>query len=151
MFITFSFPGSTLNTTFISSTNSNTTCRDGFSLINGICIAQCDSWEQSPHRVTVAVMVVELLATSVCLLAAILLFVIACIRWRTMWAINIIGMGVNWPHTNDDYGNCLHCNLLLWYIVRHTTSMHAPVCICTIEIAFAQHGFRGGSWNDRSL
>ena len=62
----------------------NITCAPEFSLINASCVARCDSWEQSPRHVTVAVMVVEIVAAALGLLAGFTLLVVSCIRRRNM-------------------------------------------------------------------
>lgn len=63
----------------------NITCAPEFSLINGSCVARCDSWKQSSPSVTFAVMVVEIVAAALGLLAGITLLVLSCIRWRNMY------------------------------------------------------------------
>ena len=47
-------------------------------------MARCDSWEQSPHEVTVALKVIVLIAASFGLLAGIIVVAISCLRWRVM-------------------------------------------------------------------
>ena len=62
----------------------NVTCAEHFENVNGSCVARCDAWEQSPHGVTIALTVVELVAASFGLLAGITLILLSVLKRRHM-------------------------------------------------------------------
>ena len=62
----------------------NITCRDQFSLINGICLARCDSWEQSSHKDTAVVLASLNSVPVVGIIGAIAVFAIAIYRRNAM-------------------------------------------------------------------
>ena len=68
------------HTTGTSSLPQDTVCTDQFIKINGSCLAQCDSFEQSPHDVTVVLTITQMYATCYELVVGIvfLIFFIFC-------------------------------------------------------------------------
>ena len=62
----------------------NITCRDQFSLIDGICLARCDSWEQSSHEDTAVVLASLNSVPIVGFIGAIAVFAIAFYRRKAM-------------------------------------------------------------------
>lgn len=64
--------------------SSNISCRDDFTLVGGVCMARCDSWEQSPHGQIVAVRVIVILAACIVLLTSAAVFVLSCLRRKSV-------------------------------------------------------------------
>ena len=60
------------------------TCRDDFYEINNTCAPRCDKWEQNPHNITIAVLVVQNFAAWLGLLVGIIVIISSCIRYKNM-------------------------------------------------------------------
>ena len=68
-----------------SSLPQDTVCADQFIKINGICYARCDSFEQSPHDVTVAVQNIQLVSACYGFIVGIFVLILSFVRWKTMY------------------------------------------------------------------
>ena len=66
-----------------------TVCADQFFKVNGTCYARCDSFEQSPHDVTVAVQNIQLFAACYGTTVGIIVLILSFVRWKTMY-VNMI-------------------------------------------------------------
>lgn len=126
------------------SVSSNTTCRDEFLLVNGACIARCDSWEQDPHDVSLALDLIELVGALFGLLGTIMLVVISIIRWRSMFsfpAVLIVYMTISF--------SIFTIFALMTYVARDklycetpetsvSSAVNNPTPFCTINGAVLQ-------------
>ena len=72
-------------TTSTSSLPQDTVCADQFIKVNGTCYAQCDSFEQSPHDVTVALTITRMFAACYGLIVGIIFLILSFVRWKTMY------------------------------------------------------------------
>lgn len=81
-----------INLNSTSSAPSNIQCRDEFFIKNDTCIPRCDSWEQDPHSVAVALDIVELVGAVVSILGTIALVAVSCVRWRSMFTFPAVLM-----------------------------------------------------------
>ena len=72
-------------TTGTSSLPQDTVCDDQFVKINGTCYARCDSFEQSPHDVTVTLKSVRLFAACYGFIVGIVVLILSFVRWKTMY------------------------------------------------------------------
>ena len=72
-------------TTGTSSLPQDTVCADQFIKMNGTCYAQCDSFEQSPHDVTVALTITRMFAACYGLIVGIIFLILSFVRWKTMY------------------------------------------------------------------
>ena len=72
-------------TTGNSSLQQDTVCDDQFIKVNGTCYARCDSFEQSPHDVTVALDIVQIFAASYGIIVGAIVLIISIVRWKTMY------------------------------------------------------------------
>ena len=68
-----------------SSLPQDTVCADQFIKINGTCYARCDSFEQSPHDVTVILTITRLFAAYYGLIVGIVFLILSFVRWKTMY------------------------------------------------------------------
>ena len=73
-------------TTGTSSLPQDTVCADQFIKVNGTCYARCDSFEQSPHDVTVVLRTAQLFAASYGLVLGIVVLILSFVHWKTMYA-----------------------------------------------------------------
>ena len=60
-------------------------CADQFIKINGTCFPRCDSFEQSPHDVTVAVQNMRLLSACYGIIVGIVVLIFSFVQWKTMY------------------------------------------------------------------
>ena len=72
-------------TTGTSSLPQDTVCADQFIKINETCLARCDSFEQSPHDVTVVLTITRMFAACYGLIVGIVLIILSFVRWKTMY------------------------------------------------------------------
>ena len=72
-------------TTSDSSLQQDTVCDDQFIKVNGTCYARCDSFEQSPHDVTVALSIIQIFAACYGIAVGTIVLIISFVRWRTMY------------------------------------------------------------------
>ena len=72
-------------TTGNTSLQEDTVCDDQFIKVNGTCYARCDSFEQSPHDVTVALDVIQTFAACYGTTVGAIVLIISFVRWRTMY------------------------------------------------------------------
>ena len=72
-------------TTGTSSLPQDTVCADQFIKINETCLARCDSFEQSPHDVTIILTITRMFAACYGLIVGILLIILSFVRWKTMY------------------------------------------------------------------
>ena len=72
-------------TTGTSSLPQDTICADQFVKVNGTCYAQCDSFEQSPHDVTVVLTITRMFAACYGLIVGIVVLILSFVRWKTMY------------------------------------------------------------------
>ena len=72
-------------TTGTSSLPQDTVCADQFIKVNGTCYARCDSFEQSPHDVTVAVQNMYLFSAYYGFPVGIVVLILSFVRWKTMY------------------------------------------------------------------
>ena len=79
-------------TTGNSSLQEDTVCDDQFIKVNGTCYARCDSFEQSPHDVTVAVEIIKIFAASYGMTIGIIVLIISFVRWKTMYVVQLTGL-----------------------------------------------------------
>ena len=75
-------------TTVNSCLSQETVCADQFVKINGTCYARCDSFEQSPHDVTVSVQSIQLFAACYGFIIGTIFLILSFVRWKTMYANN---------------------------------------------------------------
>ena len=73
-------------TTGNSSFPQDRVCADQFIKVNGTCYPRCDSFEQSPHDVTVALKIIRLFAACYGLVVGIVVLILSFVNWKTMYA-----------------------------------------------------------------
>ena len=73
-------------TTGTSSLPQDTVCADQFIKVNGTCYARCDSFEQSPHDVTVVLKSIRQFAACYGFTVGIVVIILSFVRRKTMYA-----------------------------------------------------------------
>ena len=76
-------------TTGTSSLPQDTVCADQFVKVNGTCYPRCDSFEQSPHDVTVSLKAIRLFAACYGFTVGIVVLILSFLRWKTMY-VNVL-------------------------------------------------------------
>ena len=67
----------------------DTVCSDQFVKVNGTCYPRCDSFEQSPHDVTVSLKTIRLLGACYGFTVGIVVLILSFVRWKTMY-VNVL-------------------------------------------------------------
>ena len=73
-------------TTGTSSLPQDTVCADQFIKVNGICYAQCDSFEQYSHDVTLTLNSTRWFIACYGFTVGIVVIILSFVRWKTMYA-----------------------------------------------------------------
>ena len=73
-------------TTGTSSLPQDTVCADQFVKVNGTCLARCDSFEQSPHDVTIALKTIRQFAACYGFSVGIVVLILSFVRRKAMYA-----------------------------------------------------------------